>query len=323
MRNIWLDTIMGVATGDALGLPVQFMSRKEILKNPVTGMIDDELLKAPRGVWSDDTSMTLAIMDSLIQRKRVDPKDVMDRFEAWLFDAQYCSVGRAIDVGSTCGTSIDKYRRTRDINTCGKTGEMANGNGSLMRTAPLSLYYSLQVIYGKCSVDKAIEGIHKISALTHNHPRACIACGLDFFCFKAVISNEGDLNKLLQKGLYEGFTYYTAKEDYVDDLLYYKRVLDVEVFKNTPVDEIFSSGYVVDTFEAAIWCLISTDSYKDAMLKAVNLGEDTDTVAAVAGGIAGLYYGYKDIPEEWKKVLMRRDYLEEMCEKAGKLARIY
>jgi ADP-ribosylglycohydrolase len=322
MKNIWLDTIMGVATGDALGLPVQFKSRKELLRKPVTGMAGDDDYMISKGVWSDDTSMTLAILDSLIKRQGVEPKDIMDRFVAWLFDAEYCSVGRAIDIGMTCGTSIEKYRRTGDIKTAGKTGERANGNGSLMRTMPLSLYYSLRVMNGECTIDEAIKGIHEVSALTHNHPRACIACGLDFFCFKAMLSGKGSLNELLQKGLYDGFTYYTSKEEYVDNLLYYKRTLDIENFKNTHVDEIASSGYVVDTFEAAVWCLITTDNYKDAMLKAVNLGDDTDTVAAVAGGIAGLYYGYEAIPEEWKAELMRRDYLEEMCEKAQVLGSI-
>ncbi len=317
MKNIWLDTIMGVATGDALGFPVQFMTRKEILKNPVTGMRGDNEYRIAKGMWSDDTSMTLAITDSLIERKCVDPKDIMDKFVAWLYDAQYCSVGRAIDVGITCGASIDKYRRTGDIRTVGKTGERANGNGSLMRTAPLSLYYSLNVMDVKCTIDEAIEGIHEVSALTHNHPRACIACGLDFFCFKAILSGDGSLEEMLQEGLNEGFEYYKSKEEYAHDLMYYKRTKDINKFKTTPLDEIKSSGYVLDTFEAAIWCLITTDNYKDAMLKAANLGDDTDTIAAIAGGIAGLYYGYEAIPEEWMKELMRRDYLEELCKKAG------
>lgn len=317
-KSLWLDGIMGVATGDALGLPVQFKTRDELINSPITNMVEDEMFKTPKGTWSDDTSMTLAILDSLIKCKEVNPKDIMDGFSSWLFNSEYCALDTAIDIGTTCGISIENYKENENIFTCGKTGEMANGNGSLMRTMPLSLYYALRVLEGWFSVDLAIKGIHSVSQLTHNHPRACVACGLHFFCVKAILSESGDLNTCLQKGIYEGFMYYKEKEEYLRDLLYYKRVLDLKEFKNLPVEEIASSGYVLDTFEAAIWGLINTDNYRDAMIKVVNLGDDTDTVGAVAGGLAGIYYGCNEIPEEWKCELQRRDYLEEMCRKAEK-----
>ncbi len=315
-NSVWLDGIIGAATGDALGLPVQFKMRDELIKSPVIEMIEDDMFRTPKGTWSDDTSMTLAILDSLIECKEVDAKDVMNRFVSWLFDSKYCALDIAIDIGTTCGISIEKYKESGNILICGKTGEMANGNGSLMRTMPLSLYYALRVLEGWFSVDFAIKGIHSVSKLTHNHPRACIACGLHFFCTKAILSGGGDLNSLLQNGIYEGFMYYNEKEEYLQDLLYYKRVLDIEEFKKAPVDDIASSGYVLDTFEAAIWGLINTHNYRDAMIKVVNLGDDTDTVGAVAGGLAGLYYGFDSIPKEWVSVLRKIDYLKNMCSKA-------
>ena len=317
-RNVWLDGIMGVATGDALGLPVQFRRREELVDNPVVDMTRDHIYLAPAGTWSDDTSMTMAMLGSMINREKVDPQDIMNQFVAWLYNAEYCALDEPIDMGETCYDSIKRYYESHNILTCGKKGEFANGNGSLMRTLPICVYYAKQVNAGKETVDVAIRNIHTVSALTHNHKRACIACGLYFFCVKSILFDEGNLNKKLQKGIYDGFTYYERDMKLLEEATCYSRTLDIEEFAKTNVDQIESSGYVVDSFEAAIWSLVTTDSLKDCLLKAVNLGDDADTVGAIAGGLAGLYYGYESIPEDWLNKLAKREWLEEMCQKAYK-----
>lgn len=317
-RNVWLDGIMGVATGDALGLPVQFMRREELKKKPVTTMGMDYQFLTPAGTWSDDTSMTMAILGSMLEKGSIDSVDIMNKFEAWLYDAEYCALDIAIDIGTTCETSIDRYHKSRDIKTCGKTGEHANGNGSLMRTLPICIYYANKVHDNESTVEEAIKVISSISALTHNHYRACIGCCLYFFCVKSILFDKGDLKAKIQKGIYEGFSYYEKDMELLEEATYYSRTLDIEEFAKTDVSQIKSSGYVVDSFEAAIWSIITTDSLKECLLRAVNLGDDADTVGAIAGGLAGLYYGYESIPQDWLNKLAKRDWLEEMCHKAYK-----
>lgn len=312
-RNTWLDGVMGVAVGDALGLPVQFLPREELILDPVKGMLPCDLFDSPIGTWSDDTAMTLAMLDSIKTLGKVDAQDIMENFVRWLNEAEYTANHETIDEGNTCAQGILNYVSGQDIYSCGKTGEHANGNGSLMRTLPICLYYAEKVHNGEATLDDAIKDIHLVSALTHNHIRACIACGLYYFAVAAILYEEGSLMTRLQKGMNEGFKYYGSSVDDIYELTYYGWFMDLEEMREATEAEIRSTGYVVDSFEAAIWCLITTDSYRDAMLKAANLGDDTDTIAAIAGGLAGLYYGYESIPKEWLEVLRRREWIEERC----------
>lgn len=138
-------------------------------------------------------------------------------------------------------------------------------------------------------------------------------CGLYFFMVKRILFGEGPLQERLQEGLTQGFAFYESCLADKENLHYYDRLRDLAVFKSVPADKIKSTGYVVDTLEAAVWSLITTDSFEQALLKAVNLGDDTDTVGAIAGGLAGLYYGYASIPEEWLSAIRRREWIEGMC----------
>ena len=313
MKNIWLDGIMGVAIGDALGLPVQFMNREELSLNPVTEMLPCDLFYSPVGTWSDDTAMTMGIYESIKRLGYVDAEDIMKNFMRWMYEDDFSANGRCIDLGNTCWYGIENYKKGKDIYSCGKTGEHANGNGSLMRTLPVCIFYAQKVKAEEVSIDEAIKNIHIISALTHNHLRACIACGLYYFCVYSILFEEGSLLDRLQLGINNGYDYYKKEKYNLIELIHYRRIFNLKTFLRYPVDNIRSTGYVVDTLEAAIWSLITTNNYRDAMIKAVNLGDDTDTVAAIAGGLAGLYYGYDNIPETWLNVLRRRKWIENMC----------
>lgn len=329
-RNIWLDGMMGLVVGDALGVPVQFLSREEIksrTKGLVTEMEAGGVYNMPKGTWSDDSSMALATLASIIEKDGLDPADIMMRFVKWELKGEYTPFGEAFDEGNTCSNAIYKFIESPDINTCGSTGEYANGNGALMRILPVCLYY--YVHNNKASEnetlalnDKAIDKIHTISGLTHNHLRSKMSCGLYYFCVKSIIDGVIDcddkpsLISLLQQGIDEGLKYYRADLSNLTELAHFGRLFQLSEFKEAKEDEIRSSGYVIDTIEAAVWCLIKTGSYEECMLKAVNLGDDTDTVAAIAGGLAGLYYGYEEIPAKWLDVIKRREWIEEMCEEA-------
>lgn len=342
-----LNGMMGLITGDALGCPVQFMSRSEIRnrpKGPVSDMEEFGTYHMPKGTWTDDSSMALAALTSIREKDGIDPEDIMERFMNWEFDGEYTPYGEAFDQGLTCVEAIFRYARGENATSCGRTGEHANGNGALMRILPVCLYYVEQVRQGKCTDADAVQGIHAVASLTHNHLRSNIACGLYYFMVKVLAESSGQyeidqkkkmsedadlktlevvnaaefstgksLVDLLQKGLDEGFAFYEKDVANLTQLAFYERTRNLASFSETLEKEIVSSGYVVASFEAALWCLVTTASFKDCLLKAVNLGDDTDTVAAIAGGLAGLFYGYEAFPKDWLKVIAKREWIEELC----------
>jgi len=309
-RNIWIDGIMGVVIGDALGMPVQFIDRKTIKANPITKMEGYGTYNMPPGTWSDDSSMTIATLDSIREKNGIDYDDIMRKFVQWTMHGKYTPVGKAFDQGRTCMEAICNYMRNADYKTCGKMGEWANGNGALMRIMPVCLYSYEQNKRGKATIKQAIEYVHQVSALTHNHLRSKMACGIYFFMIQSILDNDGTLTERLQQGLDNAKKFYGADEANVPEWIHFKRIMNLSEFANVSEDKIKSSGYVVDSLEAAIWSIITTKTFEEGLLKAVNLGDDSDTVGAIAGGLAGLYYGYDNVPEEWKKVIIKRGEIE-------------
>ena len=178
-----------------------------------------------------------------------------------------------------------------------------------MRIMPAVLY----CIQHHLSDSQTIDIIHRVGRLTHGHIRSNIACGLYCFMASAMLNEEGSLTERLQAGLDKGFAFYEAHLTDHENLEYYDQLRDLGNFGDLPEDSIRSTGYVVDTLEAAVWSLVNTDSFADALLKAVNLGDDTDTVGAVCGGLAALYYGYDAIPEDWLAALQQWDWIESLC----------
>ena len=288
--------LLGLATGDALGVPAEFESRRRLKNNPVTGMGGGGSWGQDMGTWSDDTSLTIAAMESISRRKKIDWQDIMENFLNWYEHDKFTANGVCFDIGNTTHSAIVRYsRRLLPANKCGATEENSNGNGSLMRILPATLY--LYGTRGKIGGDE-LKIIHEFSALTHGHIISCMSCGI-YSLIAAQILNG--------KNIYEAFSIG------INDAKNFSRLCD-ENFSALPEDKISSSGYVVDTLEAALWCLLNTDDYKTCVLKAVNLGGDTDTTAAVVGGLAGIFYGVESIPVEWLNILKRRDYLEKICE---------
>ena len=313
-NNMWLDGIMGVVIGDALGCPVQFESRKEVAKHPVTGMRGYGTFNLPEGSWTDDSSLTLALLESIRRLGRIDLDDIMENFMKWLYDGEFTPYGYSYDVGRGTMQAIDRYRRNRKAKKCGGDDERNNGNGSLMRILPVCIYCSKMLRRGAFSERDAIQMIHAVGGLTHAHIRSNIACGLYFFMVDEVLNTEGTLCDRLQEGLTRGFAFYESFLADKDNLRYYDRLQDLEIFASLTADQIRSTGYVVDTLEAAVWSLVTTGSFDEALLKAVNLGDDTDTVGAIAGGLAGIYYGYERIPADWLTAIKRRDRIEGLCD---------
>ena len=312
--NIWLNGIMGVVVGDALGCPVQFESRAEVSGHPITGMRGYGTFHLPEGSWTDDSSLTLALLESIGRKKGIDLDDIMENFMKWLYDGKFTPYGESFDIGRGTMLAIDRYRKYRKARKCGGDDEWNNGNGSLMRILPACIYCSLMRENGSFSDRDAIETVHAVGSLTHAHIRANIACGLYFFMVHQVLTGTGSLKDRLRKGLTEGFAFYESCLADKENLHYYDRLRDLIAFSELPADKISSSGYVVDALEAAVWSLITTADFKDALLKAVNLGDDTDTVGAIAGGLGGLYYGIGGIPEDWLAAIKGREWIESLCD---------
>jgi ADP-ribosyl-[dinitrogen reductase] hydrolase len=309
MANHVLAGMMGSCVGDALGVPVEFIDRDTLMRNPVTGMRSYGTHHKPAGTWSDDTSMTLCLSESLT--RGLDYRDIMDKFLEWFSEAAYTPHGEVFDVGNTTAEALTRFSRGIPPSKCGGITERDNGNGSLMRILPIVFY--LRSVYGTdfCRTDEAFEIIHNVSALTHAHKRSQIACGI-YVCVASMLIEGTDLRIAVETGIHKAVEYYRNHPAFSGEMHHYER-LTREDFSELDETAIRSGGYVVDTLEAAIWCLLRTRSFKDCVLTAVNLGGDTDTVAAVAGGLSGLYHGYESIPCEWLSVIARRDYVESLC----------
>ena len=304
MIEIVKGAIFGLVVADALGVPVEFESRKKLQKNPVDKMLGYGSHNVPKGTWSDDTSMVLCTLNSIAQKGKIDLVDNVLEFSKWAENGYMTPHGEVFDIGITTLTSLRNYWKSKNVYTCGGKSDNDNGNGSLMRIIPVSLYNHFKNLSNK----ESIRNVHEVSALTHAHERSLIACGIyDFIVSELIKSPE---KSSVISALKKAEKYYS---DY-KEIKHYKRIFD-EKFIDTDSSLIKSSGYVVDTLEAAIWCLLNTYSYKDCVLKAVNLGEDTDTVAAVAGGLAGILYGYDSIPKEWINSLVKSDMISKLCDK--------
>ena len=302
------SAILGHAVGDALGVPVEFQYREDLEKNPVTSMRGFGTFPYPAGTWSDDTSMTLATLDSLANG--IDYHDLMTKFCEWLEHAKYTPAGVTFGVGGSTKKSLLVYLiNDEPALKCGQKHEWDNGNGSLMRIVPLVLYLFYSEL-NKLPIDEKMTYVHNVSALTHAHSRAKIGCGIYAFVLTELLLDKS--REAVYRGISKAAEFY-ANEPEAEK---YSRILtnDIAVLSRK---DICGSGYVVDCLESALWCLLTTDNYRDCVLKAVNLGEDTDTTAAVAGGLAGVMYGYSNIPQEWIDTLIKRDYIEELCENAA------
>lgn len=304
-KKIINGMLLGLATGDALGVPAEFESRLTLKNDPVENMRAFGSWSQPAGTWSDDTSLTIAAMESMSRLGKIDYQDIMENFLRWYERDDFTATGERFDIGNTTRAAILRFsRRILPPTKCGATDDNTNGNGSLMRILPATLY--LYGTRGKIGDDE-LKIIHEFSAMTHGHIISQISCGI-YSLIAAQILNGKNISESFLIGMNDAKNFYGTNEAFKN----FSRLCN-ENFAALNEDKIYSSGYVVDTLEAALWCLLNTSDYKSLALKAVNLGGDTDTVAAVAGGLAGIFYGAESIPAEWLAILKRRNYLEKIC----------
>ena len=310
-RNIMLESIegsiLGFAVGDALGVPAEFMDREQLKRDPVICMRDGGAHGQLAGTWSDDTSMTLCLMDS-IHEKGIDYTDQMSRFSDWLWYAENTARGEVFDVGGTTKRAIFKFVTGTPPLECGETADFSCGNGSLMRILPIAFYIVGQ--YGNAELDdKVAEIIHNVSKCTHAHPRCQMACGI-YSSIVFQLCNGNNLIKAVEFGVLSALSFYKNNPAFTEVYHEFKSLKNINLWEE---NQISSSGYVVHTLQASLWCLLTTSCYEDCVLKAIRLGGDTDTTAAVAGGLAGLCYGVQSIPENWLRGLAKYNELKNKC----------
>lgn len=310
MKNYVKDGLMGLCIGDALGVPVEFMPRNKLKEEPVTGMRGYGTHNKPPGTWSDDSSLALCLADSLLSG--LNYYDMAGKFCDWLTKAYWTPHGQTFGVGRTTLRSLSAIIDGEEPLEAGGNGERDNGNGSLMRILPLAFYLEGH------EYENRFEIVRNASSITHGHKRSIIACGI-YIQYAINLIRGLDMHKaydLMKKDINE---YYKEGKDpeYKREIEHFKRILDMDI-SSLDESDIKSSGYVVHTLEAALWSFLTTGSFKECVLRAVNLGEDTDTVGAVAGGIAGIYYAMENMPDEWVEQIARKDDIMALSKELAK-----
>ena len=304
-RNRVIGGLLGLCVGDALGVPVEFKPRNTFLKaNPVTDMIGYGTHNQPPGTWSDDSSLAFCLVESLCNGFNL--QDIANRFVKWLYEGYWTPYGKVFDAGSTTRIAISRLKNGVNPLEAGLNDEFSNGNGSLMRILPLSFYLE------KSDIEQQFEIIHQVSRLTHGHLRSQMACGI--YIQVAVNLLIGNTPKEAYERMKNTVSDYYSKQPYITEFHNFGRVIESDI-SELPENVIKSSGYVIDTLEASLWCFLNNKSYADTVLTAVNLGDDTDTLGAVAGGLAGIYYGYEGIPQKWISKIARVEDIIKLGER--------
>lgn len=295
-----IGALFGFVCGDMIGVPVEFENRTERKEDPVKNARAYGTYNQPIGTWSDDTSLTLALIDCV--NKGFSMSSLTEGFVEFLRQAKYTPYGKVFDIGNTTITAISNIEKGVPYSKCGGKEESDNGNGSLMRILPLGL------LWGEVSDEKIIPLVEGISMITHAHPRSQFACLFYAYLVKELLVSESKEAALNETINYFGQSCFDEK--YGQERKIYNRIISKEILTLSEND-IKSTGYVVDSLEASIWCFLKEDSTKEIILKAVNLGGDTDTIAAIAGGLAGAFYGINDVPNNWIQLLAKKEMLLE------------
>ena len=292
LRTMISAVIYGIVVGDALGVPVEFEKRDTY---SIIDMVGYGTYNQPPGTWSDDTSLTLALMEHLGEKS--DLSILIDKFVSYR-DGYLTPFGYCFDIGIATNEAIERYLSGISPEVCGGKDERSNGNGALMRISPLVF-----LLLKNFNLINQVKVIKKYTTVTHGHPRSIVASIIYFFLLKDMLFNDS-LPEVLDSVQIKLEEIFSQNSEYWEEYEnHFKEIFDEEFYHKSR-EEIKSTGYVVDTLKACLWCVGTTNSFKDAVLKAVNLGEDTDTIGAITGTLAGAKYSFESIPKEWIEKLV-------------------
>ncbi|MEK5487372.1 ADP-ribosylglycohydrolase family protein [Lysinibacillus sp. FSL M8-0355] len=291
-------TLYGGIIGDLMGVPVEFKQRGTFHVQDVTGY---GTYNQPPGTWSDDTSLTLCLVENIIEKG--DTKTLMNKFVRYMEQSYLTPFGEMFDIGITTAEAVTNYKNGVLPEHCGKTGEFDNGNGTLMRIAPIVF-----VVMNELDFDKRKAWVQQYTEITHAHPRSIVGSIIYIELLLSLYRNN-----TLEAALKEVYSLLQShlQDDLRAELNAYARIFE-ENFLKIAERDISSSGYIVHSLEAAIWCVGNSTTFKEAILRAVNLGEDTDTVAAITGAIAGMYKNMDEIPHEWLDKMIKKEEIDHL-----------
>ncbi len=279
---------MGLACGDAVGTALEFEPKDSF--EPISDMVGGGPFYLEPGEWTDDTSMALCLAESLIAMQGFDAEDQMTRYCKWWQQGYLSSNGSCFDIGGTVQSALSRFSRSREPFS-GSTDPRSAGNGSLMRLAPVPLYFYPDL-------DSIIEYAGQSSRTTHGSQECIDACRY----FATLLCSA--LDGLPQMELLTTTSYVPEAPKIA--------AIAAGSFIGKSREEINGTGYVVDALEAALWCFFNTASFEEAILLAANLGDDADTTAAICGQLAGAYYGVHGIPSSWLDKLVMRSEIAAM-----------
>lgn len=295
LRDRYRGALLGLAAGDAVGTTVEFRARGSF--PPVEDMVGGGPFNLKPGQWTDDTSMALCLATSLVECGGFDAQDQMERYVNWMQQGYLSSTGTCFDIGNATSAALHRFIQSGDPYS-GSTDPHSAGNGSIMRLAPVPMFY-----YPDQAA--AVEHAARSSRTTHAAAECVDACRLYARLLCRAFDGQ-DKDAILFAAPYAP-----------DDPPLAPKIAAIAAgdYRTKSRDQISGSGYVVHSLEAALWCFHQTDTYRDAILMAVNLGDDADTTAAVCGQIAGAYYGVDGIPDQWRNKLTLHDEIQSLADR--------
>jgi ADP-ribosyl-[dinitrogen reductase] hydrolase len=294
MKDRYLGALLGLACGDAVGTTAEFKPRGSFA--PVADMLGGGPFHLNPGEWTDDTSMALCLATSLLEQKGFDARDQVERYIRWRDEGYLSSNGRCFDIGLTISSGLRGFERTGDP-LSGPGHPRAAGNGSIMRLVPVPMYYLNDLT-------QLVHFCAQSSKTTHGTKESVDGCRL--FGIMLAMTLQGRSMDSILFGDYSSY--------WLDDPLAPRiEAIALGDYRDKTEANIQGSGYVVASLEAALWCFHTSSSFEEAILKAVNLGDDADTTAAVCGQIAGAYYGVKGIPSGWLRKVAMVDHIAELA----------
>ncbi|MBD1806758.1 ADP-ribosylglycohydrolase family protein [Microcoleus sp. FACHB-SPT15] len=297
-------SLLGLAVGDAVGTTLEFKPPGSF--TPIEDMVGGGPFQLQPGQWTDDTSMALCLAESLIEQQDFNPVHQLQKYVRWWREGYLSSTGRCFDIGNTTIDGLRQFEKTQEP-YCGSTDPRSAGNGSIMRLAPVPLFYAKKPL-------EAIEKSAESSRTTHQATVAVDACRyLGALIVGAV--NGVSREELLSER-------YSPVPGYWEENPLVKEIDEITLgsFKHRQPPEIQGSGYVVKSLEAALWAFYNSHSFREGCLLAVNLGDDADTTGAVYGQLAGAFYGESGIPESWRSQLAYQQRIESMADRLFTLA---
>lgn len=296
--------LLGLAVGDAVGTTLEFRPPGSF--TPIEDMVGGGPFQLKPGQWTDDTSMALCLAESLIEQQGFNPVHQLQNYVRWYRQGHLSSTGRCFDIGNTTLEALSEFEKTQEP-YCGSTHPRSAGNGSIMRLAPVPLFYAKRPL-------EAIEKSAESSRTTHGAATAVDACRY----LGALL--VGAVNGVTREELL--CEYYSPIPGYWEENPLVEEIDEIAAgsFKHRQPPEIQGTGYVVKSLEAALWAFYHSRSFREGCLLAVNLGDDADTTGAVYGQLAGAFYGESGIPESWRSQLAHSHLIESMADKLFALA---